>query len=236
MNAWIGTVLSIAVATGTLGQTGPVVSVPPADVPLRPLVGGGTDADQLAVPTYEISLGWNARDATVLTVPFRNAGERPLRILGVQATRGIFVGDFPGTVGAGAEESISFVYRAADQTDGDFDLIRVLTDQGIREIRLKVVREEALTLDLAEVRWTVGDPVAAKTVKATVRSGTVLPLRVRATGGHAAVLERVSDVVWSIRVTPASTARSGKFAVFLDLDRPLPGRASVILGTIQPKE
>jgi hypothetical protein len=236
MKSWIGAVLSVAFAASAFAQPAPTVSVPPANVPLRPVADGAASTDQLAVPTYEISLGWSARDTTVLTVPFRNTDERPLRILGVQATHGLFVGDFPSVVAPGREETIAFVYRAAEQTDGDLDLIRVLTDQGIREVRIKVVREEALTLDLPEVRWTAGDPVAAKIVKATVRPGTVQPVRARATGGHAAVLEKVSDTVWNIRITPASTARSGTFAVFLDLDRPLPGRASVILGTIQPKE
>lgn len=210
-------------------------STPPANVPLR--LVPPSDPVQPAPPTYELTAKWNERSsATVLSVPFKNESEKPLKVLGVQATRGIFIGDFPTTIGAKQEDKIFFVYEAADNTDGDVDLIRVLTDQGIKEILVKIVREAAVKFDTRELTWTAGDAASAKSATLTVTAGTVTPKKVRVTGGHHAVLETAGANTWKVSVTPASTAKSGKFAVFVDFDRPLPGTAPVILGVIQPKE
>jgi len=225
--------LSLA-PTYLLAQAG-TPSTPPADVPLRPVPPA--DPAQPAPPTYELTAKWNERwSVSVLSVPFKNESEKPLKILGVQATRGIFIGDFPSTIGPGREDTIAFVHEGADNTDGDLDLIRVLTDQGIKEILVKIAREAAVKFDVRELAWTVGDAAEAKSATITVTAGTVTPQKARVTGGHQAVLESAGAHTWRVKVTPASTAKSGKFAVFVDFDQPLPGTAPVILGVIQPKE
>jgi hypothetical protein len=227
-----GPVLWLAACVVLTAQT---VSKPRADVPLRPVVTAETPA-QPAPPKYEMNLKWNERGTNVLTVPFKNESDRPMKVLGVQATRGIFIGDYPSNVGPKKEDFIAFVYDAADDTDGDIDIIRALTDQGIKEIHVKVNREDAVSLAAREVRWTVGDAATAKTVALTVTAGTATPTKVRATGGHTAVLEKSSATAWTVKITPSSTAKSGTFAVFVEFDQPLPGKATVILGNIQPKE
>jgi hypothetical protein len=210
------------------------VSKPPANVTLRPIVAPGSV--QPAPSTYELVLKWDDRSTNVLTVPFKNDSDKTLKIVGVQATRGIFISDYPETVGAKKEESVSFVYRAADNTDGDADLIRVLTDQGIKEVLLKIVREEAVQFDTKEVRWAVGAVAETKTVTITVAASTVTPLKVRASSGHLAVLEPVNATTWRVRITPGSTAKLGRFSVIVDFDKALPGKSAVILGVIQPTE
>lgn len=230
-NLWIA-VLTLASVTVASAQSN---SVPPANVPLRTLVSPAINGQPLP-PTYEVTLKWNERDTVVLSAPLKNTGDKVMKVLGVQATRGIFVGDFPNAILPDKEDALSFIYSAADNTDGDIDIIRVLTDQGIKELHLKVVRENAAELDLREVRWFVGDAPTTKTVRLTVLPNAAIPQKVRVTGGHNATLEKVSGTVWSINLTPASTAKSGQFAVFVDFDKPLPGRAAVILGVIQSKE
>lgn len=209
-------------------------SVPPAGVELRAVPPA--DPAQPTPPAYELTAKWNERGSKLLTVPLKNDSERPLHVLGVQATRGVFVADFPAVLAPGKADDIAFVYEAADNTDGDTDLIRILTDQGIREILVKIAREAAVRFDTRELTWKVGDSVSAKSATITVAAGTVTPKKVRVSGGHQAVLESAGANTWKVSITPASTAKSGKFAVFVDFDQPLPGTAPVILGVIQPKE
>ena len=213
-----------------------ILSAQSSDGSLRRLPANDPDPAHPAPPTYELTAKWNERGSAVLSVPIKNDFGRPLKILGVQATRGVFIGDFPTTLGAQKEDVISFVYEAADNTDGDTDLIRVLTDRGIREIIVKIVREAAVNLSARELSWKVGEAAEAKSVTLTVAAGTVTPQKVRVTGGHQVVLETSGAGLWRIKVTPASTAKAGTFAVFVEFDQPLPGTAPVILGVIQPKE
>jgi hypothetical protein len=210
------------------------VSTSPANAHLRPVVTAGPA--QPAPPTYELALKWDDRSTNVLTVPLKNESEKPLKVVGVQATRGIFISDYPVTVGAKKESNISFVYSAADNTDGDIDRIRVLTDQGIKEIVLKIAREEAVRFDVKELRWRVGAIADTKTVTITTTAGTAIPRSVRAGNGNRAVLEPVNGSTWRVQITPGSTAKSGQFAVLVDFDRALPGKSTVILGIIQPRE
>lgn len=144
--------------------------------------------------------------------------------------------DFPQKVAAAKEEKIGFIYHASDNTDGDIELIRLLTDQGIKDLSIKVARDEAVRFDTREVRWTVGDKPDSKAVTLTIAAGTVTPQKVRVSGGHQASLESVDATTWRVKIVPSSTAKSGQFTVVVEFDQPLPGKAAVILGVIQPKE
>lgn len=225
--------LGLVLPSLLLAQPG-VKSTPPANATLRPVVV--SDPAQPAPPTYELALKWNDRSTNVLSVPLKNDSDKALKVLGIQATRGIFISDFPSNIAAKKEDSISFVYSAADNTDGDTDLIRVLTDNGIKEIILKIVREEAVQFDVKELRWTAGGTADTKTATITVLAGATVPQKLRVSGGNSAVLETVDATTWRVKVTPASTAKSGQFAVFVDFDKGLPGKSATILGIIQPKE
>lgn len=217
-----------------LAQAG-APSTPPADVPLKAVTP--KDTSPSAPPTYELVAKWDDRGGkNLFTVPLKNDFGKPLQVLGAQATGGIFVTDYPLSVPGKSEDTIGFVYMAADNADGDLDVIRVLTNLGVRDIHVRITREEAVRFDTRELRWTAGGAAETKTVTLTVTAGTVVPVKARATAGHQAVLEAVDATTWRVKVTPASTVKSGQFAVFLDFDKALPGKAAVILGVIQPRE
>lgn len=210
------------------------LSTPPGSAESSPVVS--VAAARPPPPKFELSMKWNERGTNGLNAPFRNDSDRPMIVYGVQATRGIFIGNYPARLGPGKQDNITFFYDSADNTDGDTDLIRLLTDQGIKEILVKIAREEVLRLDTRELRWTASGAADTKTVTVTATAGTVAPVGVHATGGHQAVLEAIDASTWRVKVTPSSTARSGQFAVFVELNQALPGKAAVILGVIQPKE
>jgi len=196
--------LTLAAGLLACGLSAQTVSTPPADVPLRPVVPA--DPVRPEPPTYELTLKWNDRGSNVLTVPLKNESDKTLKVLGVQATQGLFLGDFPTELAPGKEDRVSFIYQAAENSDGTHELIRVLTDQGIKEILVKLVREEAVRFSAREVRWQVGEATAAKTVTLTVTTGTVAPQKVRATGGHQAVIEAGEGGVWRCRPRPPGRA------------------------------
>gem|GEM_PF-4064834 len=196
-----------------------------------------SNAVQPGIPAYELQARWSDKmSANILNVPLKNEGDRPMEVIGVQATRGIFIADFPAKVAPGKEDRLSVVYVADENTDGDLEQIRVYTDQGIKEILVRVVRETAVSFDTRELKWTVGDGGETKVVTITTAANTVVPQKVRVTSGHTAVLEKAGEGQWRVKVTPASAVKSGRFAVFVDFDKPLPGTAPVILGVIQARE
>jgi hypothetical protein len=205
----------------------------PAGVPLRKVMAA--EPGQAGAPTYELTSAWGAK-SQLSTVALANEGEKALRVIGVQTTSNLFVVDFPQQVKPRQSDAISFVYAASVNTDGDTELIRVLTDQGIREIVIKVQREEVATLDVRELTWLVGESGAAKVATLTVKPGTVTPVKVRATGDNVAVLEKSGEGTWRIAVTPGSTQKAAKFAVFVTFDQPPLGQAVVILGVVRPRE
>jgi hypothetical protein len=205
----------------------------PAGVPLRRVVPA--EPGQAGAPTYELTSSWRAK-SQVSTVALANDTDKPLRVIGVQTTSNLFVVDFPQQVRARQADAIAFVYAASVNTDGDTELIRVLTDQGIREIVVKVQREEVAKLDVRELTWLVGERATAKVATLMVTPGTVTPVKVRATGDNAAVLEKLDEGTWRIAVTPGSTLKAGKFAVFVTFDQPPLGQAVVILGEVRPQE
>lgn len=216
--------------SGVRAQTNPAATTPS----LRSVTSPETNS--INSSTYELDLQWNDKLSGVLTAPVKNPSIKPLKILGVQATGGLFVGDFPTTVAPQKEDTVAFIYHAADNSDGSVEVIRLLTDQGIKEIKINLLREDVVQADTRELHWTVGDKPEEKVVTLTANPTAVIPVRVRASGDNVATLETVSPTTYRIRVSPGSTSRSGQFAVFVDFNKDLPGKAVVILGVIQPRE
>jgi len=211
-------------------QANNTVATPPQNVPLLPISGG---LSALAPPTYKVPLAWNERADKVLSISIKNDSGKALKIYGAQATGGVFIVDYPTNLEPGIDDIISFLHNAPDNTDDESDLISLLTDQGIKVLRLDIVRQPAVSFDRRELTWTAGGPAETKTVTLTAAPSTVVPQKIHATAGVTAVLEQISATTWVVKVTPASTAKPGKFAVFVDFDQPLPGQATVILGEIQ---
>jgi hypothetical protein len=187
------------------------------------------------IPAYELPLKWNDQASALLSVPVSNGGKETLSVLGIQATSGIFISDFPTAIEPGKTDAISFIYHSPENSDGTAELIRLLTNQGIKEVRIRLVREQAVTADTREVSWAVGEERSAKLVTLTAKPGTVRPVRVATAGGNQVKLEAVNETTWTIAVTPESTARSARFPVFVYFDKRLPGAAVVIQGSVEPQ-
>lgn len=206
-------------------------SVAPANVPLRPVIA--EDPAQLRPPQFEIAVGWNDRTKDKLSVPLTNASDKPLQVLGVQATRGIFIVDYPNKIKAKGDDLIDFIYDAADNTDGDMEVIRVKTDQGIKLIHVQIKRSAVFNFDTRELRWKVGGKADTKTVTLKVPDSQVAPKRAKSSsGGHTAEIEKVDGTTFRIKVTPSSTDKATQFAVAIEFDQPLPGVAPVIMGVV----
>lgn len=205
-------------------------------VPAAALTKGSGTSESRNIPTYDLALKWNDSLSTVLTAPITNTAKSAMTVLGVQATSGIFISEYPPGVGVGKTEMVSFIYNAAANSDGDTELIRLLTNQGIQEMRVRLTREKVVTLDTKEVQWTVGQPPSTKVVSLTVAAGTAKPTKVTVGGDNQAVLKAISSTSWTISITPGTTTRTTKFPVFVEFDKNLPGTAVVILGNVQPAQ
>jgi hypothetical protein len=219
----------LVVAWAPLAQGQPKGVVLSTAIALRPAA-----ATEGGVPTYDLPLSWSDQASGLLSVPLSNEQKQTLAVLGIQATSGIFVSDFPTTIEPGKTDAISFIYHAPDNSDGTAELIRLLTNQGIKEVRLRLLREQAVTADTREVRWSVGEERGAKVVTLTVKPGTVKPVRAATVGGNQVRLEAVNETTWTLAVTPEATARPGRFPVFVYFDKRLPGAAVVIQGSVEP--
>jgi hypothetical protein len=199
-----------------------------------PRVAAG--AEPTGMPTYELALKWNDRwSGGVLLVPLKNDSDKPLNILGVQATSGLFVGDFPATIAPRKEDTIGFVYNTADNTESESDIIRVLTDDGVKQILVKHVREPLVQFSARRLTWAVAEAATAKSIEVSVASNVTMPKAVRTTKGNTATLEFPSAGQYRIRVTPGSTSEAQVFPVFVDFDPALPGGSVIITGVIEKK-
>ena len=224
-----GSVWLVSMLAPLPAQAQPKGLVLSATIALRPATG----ADE-KVPTYELPLTWSDQASALLSVPVSNGEKQALTVLGIQATSGIFISDYPNAIEPGKTDAISFIYNAPESSDGTAELIRLLTNQGIKEVRIHLQREQAVMADTREVRWSVGEEGAAKIVTLSVKPGTVRPVRVATVGGNRAKLEAVNETTWTIAVAPESTAQSSRFPIFVYFDKRLPGAALVIQGSVQP--
>lgn len=195
--------------------------------------GAATAQTVTTSAALEVPLKWNSRGSDVLSVPIKNDSDKPLKVLGVQATRGLFLGDYPSEIRAKAEDRISFIYQAPDNTEGSVDIIRVLTDRGIVEIPVKLAREEAVRFDSRKVSWQVGEASDEKSITITVSGSVTMPKAARTTKGNSATLDFLGGGQFRVRVRPGSTSDVQTFPVFVDFDPALPGGAMVLTCAIE---
>lgn len=193
-------------------------------------------ATQSTSPKFQLSMKWDERNTNVVTVPFRNDTGKPLFCYGVQATRGIFIGDYPSRLQPGQQDNIAFFYDAADNTEGDQDLIRLLTDQGVKEIVVKVTRDAVVQFDTRRLLWSIGDAPDAKSITITVTGGVTMPKAVRAPKGCTAALDFSHRGEYRVAIKPDSTAEPQLFPVFIDFDPALPGGSVVVTGVVAKKQ
>lgn len=203
--------------------------------PLRRITPTDFEAANNLPPAYEVTLKWNERGSSVVSVPLTNDSDKPLKVIGVQATRGVFIGDYPSTVAPKNDAKVYLVYESAENTEGDTDIIRFLTDQGIKEILVKVTRERVASFDTRHVTWKVGASPEAQAVKVTVVTGATMPKAVRTIKGASATLEFPGAGQYVIKIQPDTTDHPHTFPVFVDFDPALPGGAVVVTCIIEKK-
>lgn len=206
-------------------------STPPPDAPLRPVINA--EPVQPASARYELAVEWSEKRKDNLAVPLENKGTDVMNVLGVQSSAGIYIVDYPSRVKAGASEPIDIIYEAADNTDSASEYIRVKTDQGIKTIIVSIKREDAFTLDSSELKWAVGGAATAKSFTVNIKKAGLELKKAKCTsGGHKAQVEAINSTTYRVTVTPGSTAKAAQFAVFLEFDKALPGKAAVVYGAI----
>jgi hypothetical protein len=225
---------SISVLAQSTDKSASPSAVAPSGTELPRVVDPSTT--QTASPKYQLSMKWNERNTNVLTVPFKNDTGKSLFCYGVQATRGIYIGDYPTRLQPGQQDNIAFFYDAADNTEGDQDLIRLLTDQGVKEIVVKVSRDAVVQYDTRRLVWSIGDAPEAKSITITITGGVTMPKAVRAAKGCTATLDFSHRGEYRVTLKPDSTAEPQLFPVFIDFDPALPGGSVVVTGVVAKKQ
>lgn len=221
--------LMLISALTLLGADTPSVA-PTNDPNLRPVTI--TDAAEPPPATFQIAVSWNAKAKDALSVPLMNDSSNVWQVLGVQSSAGIFIQDFPNRIKPGEAGAVDFIYDSREDTDSSAEIIRVKTDGGIRTMVVQVQREAAVTLDTHEVHWKVGEALVTKTITLTIVAGTVTPQNLKSNGGASAVLETIDSTHYRISITPKSTAKTDHFQVAVKFDKPLPGVATKVFGSI----
>lgn len=176
--------------------------------------------------------GWNEVESEI-TVPFKNVGLTELKLLGVQSTGGVYVQEYPQKIKAGGTEKFKLLYLGKPQMEGRVDLVRIHTNQGERLIEVVHLQDDAVTFSTHEVTWTLGGPTISKDVLLKVVPNTVKIVSVKASGDHKAELLNDGANVFRVRITPSTTAKSKRFTVLVETDPVLPGKSTVIAGSVE---
>lgn len=202
---------------GTEATKPPLVSAPPAD----PSASSPKRA--------RFTRKWNESSA-LLKVTVDNSADSALVIDGVQTTPNLYVVDFPKTIKPKGSDTITVRYAARAGTTGDTDAVRLLTNQGEKEIEVVQDREAAFALDSQSVSWKVGDKLEARTVTLTLQQTELQAVRLRVFGGKftQAQLQAVSPGKYQIVITPESTAAATQFSVMVELAPGVPGNIPLI--------
>lgn len=174
---------------------------------------------------------WNEVESEIV-VPFTNEGRTDLKLIGVQSTGGLYVESYPQKIKTGGTENFKLLYLGRPQVEGTVDLVRIHTNQGERLIEVVHAQDDAVTFSTHEVKWKVGDPAISKDVLLKVVPNTVKIVSVKASGGQQAELLSDGANVFRVRITPATTTKSKNFTVIVETDPALPGKSTVIMGSI----
>ncbi|HEX2853951.1 MAG TPA: hypothetical protein VHO24_11985 [Opitutaceae bacterium] len=183
-----------------------------------------------------VPVKWNESSLGV-TVNYRHEGRTPLKVQGVKTTAGFFIVDYPRTIPPGGTGAIELIASAKPNTNGEQELVTLLSEQGEKTVRVIFEREAAVSFAATKLSWTIGEAVSAKTVAFVVMPSTAIPTKVRALGsGNTAVLEPVDKTNYRVRITPGSTAKAQQFPVIVEFEPALPGVSTVIYCSVAANE
>ena len=181
-----------------------------------------------------MNLDWQEATKTI-SVALVNDASDPLKVEGIQTSAGLYVVSYPQTVAPGRSAPIELFYQAVNAT-GDLDVIRLLTNQGDKEIQVYHPRQQVVQLSANTLTWTVGEEPAVKTIAFTVNGGTVTPKSAKAYGhGNSAAVTSLGGGRYQLSITPASTAAAEQFPVVIDFDPKLPGVVVMVNCTVIPQ-
>lgn len=184
--------------------------------------------------TFSLGLKWN-ETARHFSVPLINSGAQPLKVLGVQASPGLYLTNFPKNVAPGASSDITVLFVDEAGASSGTDFLKVLTSDGTKIIAINHDRAPVVQFDQSSLTWAQGDAVAAKSVIITVSGGVTKPIGVKAlNAGHKAILTDLGNGKWSVAVTPSSTKSATRFPVKVEFSPALPGVPGLIICDVAP--
>lgn len=177
---------------------------------------------------FSIGMNWNESVRHVsVSVPSSFPGD--VTVLGVQGSSDVFVTDFPRTIPAGGTAEVHLLVMAGQGGESSTENFRILTTGGILSAELQRSRSEVAQFNATNLKWSLGGAAEPQTVRLTMTPGTAVPIGVHAFGpGNSATISSDGDGVYTISVTPASTARAETFPVIVTFNPVLPGVSGAI--------
>jgi len=214
--------------TATSGTQATAIAAAPSDSRSIPATPVGSEP----VTNYSLNLQWNQTSANV-SLTFPNSSANAITVLGVQTTGNLFVTDFSPSAAAGANCTIDLMFQAQPNTQSDADVIRLLTSDGIKVLRVALGRPQVASFDTSTLTWAVGDPAVAKVATLTLTNG-VQAVSAQAMSGNSVAVASVGNGVYTISVTPLSTAKPMTFPVVVTLNPAVPNVTPVVTCTVTP--
>jgi hypothetical protein len=181
---------------------------------------------------YNLQLQWNESQRGV-TLTYANPSANALTIQGVQSTGNLFVVSFPSSIPAGGSGSIDVVYLAQAGTQADSDIVRLLTSDGLKLLRIAHGRAAVASFDKQVLSWQIGEALTPKSATLSLLNG-VQAVSVNSFDGSTATVTQESTGTFLVTVTPGSTAVPDKFPVVVILSPAVPNTTPVISCIIGP--
>lgn len=175
---------------------------------------------------YNLQLQWNESQRGV-TLTYANPSANALTIQGIQSTGNIFVVSYPSSIPSGGSGAIEVVYLAQAGTQADSDVIRLLTSDGLKLLRIAHGRAVVASFDKQVLSWQIGESPSPKSATLTLTNG-VQAVGVSSFDGSSAKVTAASGNTFLITVTPGSTATADRFPVIVTLSPAVPNTTPVV--------
>jgi hypothetical protein len=184
---------------------------------------------------YAIPLAWNQTTFNA-SVTVKNTSAKPLVLLGVQSSSGVWVVDYPKVVPANGSAPLVAIVEAKAGAESSVEIVRLKTADGEKTLWLNLNRPPLVTMDSSRLQWGVNAPTVAKSVVLTLSTPSVAIKTVTSVAGHTATFQKRDAKSYVVTITPKSTAKAGSFPIVVTLDPAVPGSAPTITGLIVPKK
>ncbi|HEY1792920.1 MAG TPA: hypothetical protein VGG34_08370 [Opitutaceae bacterium] len=178
------------------------------------------------ITEYNLSLGWNEA-LRGISLAYTNSSATALSIRGVQSTANIFVVSYPSSIPAGGSGAIEVVYLAQAGMQADSDLVRLLTSDGVKLLRLAHGSPSVATLSTNTLTWQLGEALTPKSVTLSLLNGEQATA-VTQYDGSTATLTSQNAGTYVVTVTPFSTATADHFPAIVTLSPAVPNTTLVV--------